>query len=311
VDEVAERVDALLAEADALIRVRRPQAAAERAQQAAALAPEDPRPFWAWSRALYGDGQLADAAAKADQAIMLAPEDSMGFRLRSTALATLARQSSKSQRVRLGHEAVLAAREAVRLAPPDPNAHIALAQALPLIGAAKEAESEIHAVIGMAPQSAATWVAASLVAMGSRNWTAAVSASRQALAIEPDNYAALNNLGVALRHSGQRREGTEVLARAAGVEPDRTTARRNLSRAGVNVARGVVLVILIPLGFLAHVGLLLYLVCAVGSNILISRYPMAVLRMERWAVPVALFSSRRGRGRRRAGGTGEPDEDRS
>jgi tetratricopeptide (TPR) repeat protein len=289
VTDPGERIASLLAEADALIRVKRYGAAAERAQDAAVLAPLDPRPFCEWSRALYGEGRLAEAAQMADEAIRLAPSSATGFRLRGTALSSLARQRSGAERSRLGQEAAGAAREAVRLAPWDPNGHIGLAQALPLIGAIREADAAVQEAIRLAPNSAATWIAASLVALGAKNWSAAVTASRRALALDPDNYAALNNLGVALRASGKSREGTEVLARAARADPDAPTARRNLSRAGLNVARVAILIVLIPIGFLAHVGLLLYLAVAIGSNVVISRNPDLVLRLERWAAPIALF----------------------
>jgi tetratricopeptide (TPR) repeat protein len=288
-----ERVVSLLAEADALIRVKRYQAAAERAHQAAVLMPSDPRPLCEWSRALYGEGRLSEAAQMADEVIRLAPESAIGFRLRGTALSTLARQSSAADRARLGREAVASAREAVRLAPWDPNSHIGLAQALPLTGELHQADMAAQEAIRLAPNSAGTWVAASLVALGTKNWNAAITASRRALAIEPDNYAALNNLGVALRAAGKRREGTELLARAARADPDAPTARRNLSRAGLNVARLVILVALIPIGFLAHVGLILYVVFAIGSNLLISKNPDLVLRLERWAAPVAMLFAKR------------------
>jgi hypothetical protein len=73
------------------------------------------------------------------------------------------------------------------------------------------------------------------------------------------------------------------------VQPDSPTARRNLSRAGLNVIRVVVLVLLIPIGFLAHVGLGLYVVFAIGSNIILVKNPSLVLRLERWGAPIALF----------------------
>ena len=49
------------------------------------------------------------------------------------------------------------------------------------------------------------------------------------------------------------------------------------------------MVLLIPIGFIAHIGLALYIIFALASNVLISRYPDTVDRMERWAVPIALF----------------------
>ena len=252
------------------------------------MAPLDFRPYCEWSRALYGEERFGDAAEMADEAIRLAPDSPLGFRLRATALSTLARQSSGADRSRIGNEAVTSAREAVRITPWDPNGHIALAQALPLTGANAEATVVVQEAIRLAPNSASTWVAASLVALGAKNWSAAADASRRALAIDPDNYAALNNLGVALRASGRKREGTDVLARAARVDPDAPTARRNLSRAGMNVTRIAIMVLLAPIAFFAPGGVVLYVAFAVGSNVAISRSPALALRLERWMAPVAL-----------------------
>jgi tetratricopeptide (TPR) repeat protein len=288
-----ERVAALLAEADALIGVKRYGDAAERAQAAVGLAPQDPRPFCELSRARYGEGEYAEAAVMADEAIRLAPEYRRGFLLRSMALRSVAGQSSGGHRAALGHEAVTSAQEAVRLAPWDPNGHIALAQALPLTGAIAQADAAIQDAIRLAPDSASTWAAASRVALAAKNWSAAIAASHRSLAIDPNNYAALNNLGVALRASGKGREGTRVLARAAQLQPDSPTARRNLTRAGLNVMRVVILIVLIPVGFFAHVGFGLYVIFAIGTNVLLAKSSGLVLRLERWGVPIALFLARR------------------
>jgi len=290
-----DRVTALVNEADALVDVKRSAEAIERAREAASLAPGDPRPFRSWSRALYGTRQYRDAAGMAGESIRLAPNDPVGYRLRSRALSTLARQCTGGERATCAEAAVLDGRQAVRLLPADPNGHLVLAEALSLAKAHAEAEAEVQAAIRTAPNSPATWVTASLVALAARNWPRAIEASRHALALDPNNYAALNNLGVALRASGRRREGTEVLGRAARVDPDAPTARANLSRAGIRVARVAILVVLLPIGFLVHAGILLYLVFAVGSNVVISRRPDLVLRFERWAAPLALFVFRRRR----------------
>jgi hypothetical protein len=132
--------------------------------------------------------------------------------------------------------------------------------------------------------------------MRAQHWEAAITACRRALALDANNYAALNNLGVALRASGRGAEGSRVLARAAQVSPDDTMARQNLSRAGIRAARITVMIVLIPVGFLTHLGFLLYGAFAVATNILISKRPDLVLRLERWAVPIALFVARRPRG---------------
>jgi tetratricopeptide (TPR) repeat protein len=294
--EAGERAASLWTQADALIRVRRYGEAAERAKDAAALTPHDPRPFCEWSRALYGDGQFAEAAVMADEAIRLAPLDARGFRLRSMALRSVAGQSSGPHRVGIGQEAVDSAREAVRLAPAEASGYVGLAQSLALVGLTAEADAAAQRAIRLAPGSASTWVAASLVALGAKNWNAAIDASQRALSIDANNYAALNNLGVALRASGKGRQGTEVLARAARLQPDTLTARRNLSRAGINVVRVVVLLALVPIGIVTHLGLGLYLAFAIGTNVLISRNPRVIMRLERWTAPIALLFAKHQRG---------------
>jgi hypothetical protein len=52
------------------------------------------------------------------------------------------------------------------------------------------------------------------------------------------------------------------------------------------------MIILIPLGFVAHVGFGLYVIFAIGSQYLISKNPKWVMRMEGWAAPIALFFAR-------------------
>ncbi len=285
-------VTALVDEAEALVDVRRYGEAIERAQEAARRAPQDPRPFQAWSRALLGDDQFDGAARMAEESIRLAPDDAIGHRLRSRALVHLAVQERGASRTHNAGVAVATAREAVRLEPSNPNSHLVLAEALSLANGHAEADAEVQKAIRSAPNSVATWVTASWVALRAKNWSSAITASQRALALDANNHAAMNNLGVALRAAGKRREGSQVLANAARIDPDDRTARRNLSRAGVRTARLVVMVLLIPIGFVTHLGVTLYLAFAIGSNVLISRRPDLVLRAERWAAPIALFFAR-------------------
>jgi tetratricopeptide (TPR) repeat protein len=286
-------VDSLLAEAGALINVRRYGDAISRIKDVVARAPTDYRPYCEWSRALYAQGNYVEAAKMADQATQLAPNVAWPFRLQSNALDAWARESGKADQHRLGEAAVEAAQTAIRLAPAELNGHILLAQALPLIGDLQGAQDALTEAARLNPNSLAVWITASFIALRAKDWTRAISASRRALAIDPGNYAALNNLGVALRADGQKIEGTRVLAEAARANPNERTARRNLSRAGLNIVRIAVMILLIPVGFIAHVGFGLYLLFAIGSQYFISKNPKWVLRMEGWAAPIALFFARR------------------
>ena len=297
-------IESLLAQSEALVAVKRFATAAERASDAARKDPDNPRAYWVWARALHGDGRFADAARMADDSIRLSPESAQGYRLRSVALSTLARSLPKGERGKLGEEALGSARQAVRLAPHDANSHLALAGALTLTGQIPEADRTMQDVLCLAPNSVATWVTASVVAISAKNWDAAISASRRALEIDPGNYAALNNLGVALRASGRGREGTRVLAEAARANPDALLARQNLSRAGLRIARVAILILLLPLLFLTHLGFLGFLVLSIGSNIVISKNPALALRLERVGAPIALLFAGKSRDDAVAGSTG-------
>lgn len=285
-------VESLLAEADMLNGVGRYRDAISRARSAISMAPSDPRPYMAWASALYGEGNYQESATIAERVTKLAPNNPMGFCQQSRAIAAGARATPKSHQKESGKEAVALAREAVRLAPHNFSAHLALAQALPLTGDLAGADEEVRELIRIAPNSVATWVAASLVAIRAQDWPAAIEASRKALAIDPNDHAALNNLGVALQASGQKTEGTRVLAQAARANPDSLTARRNLSRTGLNYVRVALLIVLIPIGLIAHVGFSLYFVAAVGSQLLLRKYPQIFLKAERWAAPLALYFAR-------------------
>jgi tetratricopeptide (TPR) repeat protein len=241
---------------------------------------------------LYGEGNYPEAAKMAEQATRLAPNLAWPFRLQSSALGAWARESGKADQRRLGQAAVDAAQMSIGLAPADLNGHLLLAQALPLTGDLRAAHDALGEAVRLNPNAAAVWVAASLIALRSKDWTRAITASRKALAIEPGNYAALNNLGVALRADGQKIEGTRVLAEAARANPNERTARRNLSRVGLNIVRIAVMIVLIPIGFVAHVGFGLYVLFAIGSQYFISKSPKWVMRMEGWAAPIALFFAR-------------------
>ena len=90
-------MESLLAQSDALFEVKRFGSAAERASDAARQAPGDPRAYWAWSRALRGNGQFAESARMADESIRLAPEAAQGFRLRSIALVVTGPEPSQGR----------------------------------------------------------------------------------------------------------------------------------------------------------------------------------------------------------------------
>ncbi len=262
------------------------------ARSAVARDSQNPFLYCELAQALIGLERFGEARSVAEQAMALAPTLPKAVNLQCSAIIGQARQSPKSERASLARDAVAAASEGRRLVPYDVNGYLNMAQAQSLAGNPVEANEAVQEAIRLAPNSAAVWVIASVVALSAKNSFAAIAACRKALSIDPQNYAALNNLGVALQAAGRKREGNAVLARAAGIQPGSSTARRNLSRTGFNIVRWSILIVLIPLGLVAHVGLLLYLVVGIGSNVYLARHPDVITRVERWAAPLALRFSK-------------------
>jgi tetratricopeptide (TPR) repeat protein len=298
VSDPASQVDPLVNETSALLAARKYDLAMQRARDAARLDPRDPRPHLQLSQALFSLERFKDALDEADEAIALDPNSAVGYRLKSLATATMARRETSGDRLTLGHAAVDAAREAVRLQPREPSGYGVLAQALTTIYAQIEADATVQELIALAPQQASTWVTTSFVALEGKHWDVCIDASRKALRLDPNNYSALNNLGVALRASGHKREAADVLAQAIRVNPDATIARRNLSHSGIRIARVAILVALIPLGLIAHVGFTLYALFAFASNIWLSKDKKLALRLERWTVPIAMRFAKPAKDRR-------------
>ena len=144
----------------------------------------------------------------------------------------------------------------------------------------------------LAPNSAAAWVAASVVALAADNWEKAIAASRRALAIDPSNYAAMNNLGVALRRAGKKREGTKVLAEAARIDPTRQL-RERISPVLGSMWPGSSSWFFSFRSASSPMSARSLFRLRVGEQRAHLEYPGFVLRMESWAAPFALCFSRR------------------
>ena len=228
-----DRVKILLAKADALCEVRRFADAEQLAREAAVLSPSDHLVFEVWSRTLLLEDRYDEAAKMAAEAIRLEPNSYRGQLLRSQALTrSLARAQGFTMPGR-GRAAVHAAREAIRLAPWNPNGHLALARAFSITFHHKKAADALDEAKRLAPNDAVVWTTESEIALRAGSPRTALIASQRALKINPNNTAALHNLGVALRATGNVKEGTETIARAARIEPglsERVATIRRLSR---------------------------------------------------------------------------------
>ncbi len=104
---------------------------------------------------------------------------------------------------------------------------------LPMVGIAVAAVWSVPLVLGKVP-ARALGIAAVLVLLGTahgrvRDWADSETLLRQALRVDPDNYLACNNLGVALARQGRAEEAEPLFRRALEQEPCYVAARSNLA----------------------------------------------------------------------------------
>lgn len=269
---------ALLARAQALLDARRPEDAADVLRRAIAATPGSPRALCLLSLALLQSRQSQEALAVADDAVAAAPAWDWPHRLRALALI----------RLKHGPEALSAARQAVAVSPGVPEAYLVLTDAhlgLGRIGDAREAAEKARE---LAPERTGGHVALSMVELRARHWTRAEAHARAALAIDPENASALNNLGVALRGLGRRREAVHYLGAASRLDPRDPLYRRNAVQAASRYG-SIVLVVLVGLQFAVGnvVGGLFF-----GAALVVSRFVIMAMHgnlsgvwrtpLERW-----------------------------
>jgi tetratricopeptide (TPR) repeat protein len=137
------------------------------------------------------------------------------------------------------------AERAVALAPLLPEAHLVMAQVQFELGEFEAALGAADRVIQLAPNRTAGYVERSRLAARAKDWRSTETWARRALALDPGDEAALNNLGVALQGQGREAEALDLFARAAAANPRSDIAARNArslaSRIGMfSVAGGMV-----------------------------------------------------------------------
>jgi hypothetical protein len=84
----------------------------------------------------------------------------------------------------------------------------------------------------------------------------------QSLRLDPQNYAANNELGLVLERRGRTAESLSQFARTAAIDPTRSTAPTNFLRYGKTLSYLVILVLLSPLAIVWP----LWLVASVGLH---------------------------------------------
>jgi hypothetical protein len=212
-------------------------------------------------------GRNREALRAAERALGIDPELEWAHRLRAYALIGLAdhfRMRIEPIGLRRRIRALEAAREAARLDPEGRAALITLVEAL-LARRTRRSRREALVVaerlVMLAPDDPATHNTLGRVFLKRHRWKDAEAAYRRALALDPHNYVALNNLGVAIRRAarwyGPRRaaraelEVRRTFAYAAEADPQSRVAKKNLSTfsGGFFIRR---LQLLVPVWLLLH-----------------------------------------------------------
>jgi len=204
--------------------------------------------------------QWREAWRCTERAIAVAPENDWAHRLHSIALRNCARR----------HDAVAAAKEAVRLQPMIPHNWHTLASAQMNIFELKEARASAEHLRELAPDWELSHQMLALVALKEERYKEAEEHCRRELEVNPNSYFGMNNLGVALLNQKRKREAVEHFTRAAKINPQAEVARNNLASAvGKYLPR-------VALPFMG-IWLLQALVRGVGAGITRTRYSDSVL----------------------------------
>jgi len=232
---------ALRQRGQALLAARRPEEAIGVFLQAIAADPSNLQNLCQLSLAYLQAGHFPEALAAANDAAIAGPTSDWPQRLRASALLKMGIPDS----------ARAAAREAVKLAPTSSDSYLMLAEAEAASHDLKEARAAAEHARNLAPRRAAPYVTLSMVSLRSRRWSQAEEQARAALAIEPENTHALNNLGLALRYQGRRREAVHYLGTASRLDPRNPLYRRNAKRAAARIGGAGVLSLLFFLWLLA------------------------------------------------------------
>ncbi|HEY8718802.1 tetratricopeptide repeat protein [Pengzhenrongella sp.] len=227
----AEGAESDLDRASVLCDLRRWDEAARRLRTILATDPHSEKGLCLLARSQIGQRAFDEALRTSQAAIAENPANDWPHRLAGLALEGLGRHP----------EAQAMARTAVRLAPHASQCHTYLARVLARSGSdLVEARAAADRAVALAPHTADSFLTVGMVAAADRRDDDAVAAFHRALAIDPDNTGAHNELGrVRLARSQKRARGTFVnvggLAQAADgfaaavrVDPHAAVSRRNL-----------------------------------------------------------------------------------
>jgi tetratricopeptide (TPR) repeat protein len=208
-----------LAQASALLDVKRYSQAVSLLARIVAAEPADSRAWCLLAAAHLGNGQYQEAAASASRAVLLAPSDDWPYRLVSSAQRHLGNVSA----------ALTAANEACKLAPNEWRAYVCLAQArLATEVDFDAAERAATNALRLAPDEPDVHFVAGNVSFAREKWKAARAHQERALALDPAHSGALNELGRIRLHRGGHVRAARHFIQAARSAPGVSTYGRNV-----------------------------------------------------------------------------------
>jgi len=281
----------MLQEAEALVNLRRYREAGELAHRAGGRLPTDPAPLLIAARAEVGFGDHDAAERDARRAVELAPENAYSHRV--LGWVRLTRCSAEHSPVRkraIATSAIAPAREALRIDPHSSASLILLAEAAAFAGDQALALQASLEAIGTAPLSAEAWMVRSQVLRITGSLSAAEAAAREALRLDPQHYAASNELGLVLGRQGRAADSLRQFEATAALDPVRRTAPANLLRAGRWVSLVVCLLLALPVILLSPYGVLVGL----GLYAFVWNVPVTRRHLEAWTLAYVRWRARRG-----------------
>ncbi len=209
------------ARADALLEIGRYHDAVPLLQSGLILTPCDAPLLCRMAFAFLNLGNLPEAMRYANEAVSAEPTEEWGHRLRS---AIFLEERETAQAVR-------AAEEAVALNPNGEQSLHALIKAL--LGAKQKDRAEETAahMRRISPDSIWTNDGSALAAMHLHQWENVEKYCRASLALNPELYGAMNNLGMALCHLGRFQEAIVCFREAARLMPTDQTIHQRIATA--------------------------------------------------------------------------------
>jgi Flp pilus assembly protein TadD len=212
----------------ALAAAGRSSEAAQRFENAVALAPDYAEAHNNLALALAEGGRLPEAIAEYGRAIGLRPDYAEAEANLGVALSASGRQA----------EALDHFRRAVQLAPGYAEAHNNLAAALAQGGRLDEAIAEYQTVLRLMPGRAEVSYNLGNALLAAGRTADAIAQFREAVRLKPDYVEALSNLGAMLAQSGRPAEAIERYERALEIAPGDADIHYNLGLALRAAGRG-------------------------------------------------------------------------